>query len=157
VAEPFPVTLRSAAAADRETIVALVRGAHLNPFDLRWPNFLVAEQAGRIAGVVQVRPLKGGVRELASLAVVEELRGTGVGSTLVRAVLAREPGVLYLFCRSELTGFYERFGFTELSGSLPRALAGRHRVAGAMSRLARLFGGGDLRVAVMRREPGAPG
>lgn len=32
----------------------------------------------------------------------------------MRALLAREPGVLHLTCREELEGYYRRFGFRRL-------------------------------------------
>ena len=68
------MNIRPARAEDQATITAMVRGAHLNPMDLRWSRFLVAEDERGIVGVGQIRPHPG-APELASLVVREDRRG----------------------------------------------------------------------------------
>ena len=46
--------IRPARAEDQMTITTMVRGAHLNPIDLRWQRFLVAEDETGIVGAVQI-------------------------------------------------------------------------------------------------------
>lgn len=92
----------------------MVRGAHLNPLDLNWRRFLVAEDTTGIVGVGQIRPHKK-APELASLVVREGRRKQGIGGQLVRALIAQSPGTLYLFCGRDMEGFYARFGFQTLS------------------------------------------
>jgi N-acetylglutamate synthase-like GNAT family acetyltransferase len=62
------MNIRPARAEDRATITAMVRGARLNPMDLQWSRFLVAEDETGIVGVGQIRPYPG-ASELASLVV----------------------------------------------------------------------------------------
>ncbi len=150
--------IRPATGSDRWVIHRTVLTAGLNPTGLDWRRFLVAEQAGRIVGVVQVKPHSDGSCELASLAVVSAWRGKSVGSALIRALLARESGMLHLMCRAELQGYYARFGFLSLQ---PDAMPPYFR---RIARLANLFSPPNApRLAIMRRgarpvthEPPAP-
>ncbi len=106
--------IRPARADDQATITRMVREAQINPFDLRWSRFLVAEDESGVVGAVQVRPHPG-APELASLVVRADRRGRGVGGELVRAMLARRPQGLVLFCRPQLESYYARFGFRTLT------------------------------------------
>jgi len=117
-------TIRSAVAADEATIKALIRAEHLDPMNVRWQNFLVAEDAdaGRIIGIGQIKPFRSG-RELGSLAVVADRRQRGVGGAIIRALIARERGPLLLFCLAFREPYYAKFGFKrcglrELRGEL---------------------------------------
>jgi GNAT superfamily N-acetyltransferase len=83
--------IRVASATDQRRIVQIVRAARINPTGLSWPRFLVAEQAGQLAGTIQVKPHRDQTRELASLAVLPAYQGRGVGAVLVRAIQARYP------------------------------------------------------------------
>jgi N-acetylglutamate synthase-like GNAT family acetyltransferase len=124
--------LRAATAADQRDITRMIRRAGLNPISLGWPGFLIAEEASRddagrsfaarIVGIGQVKQHGDGSRELASIAVIPERQGQGIASQIIPALLAREPGPLYLTCRPELESFYARFGFrrvTSLSAMPP--------------------------------------
>lgn len=149
----MPVVLRLATAADQATISAMVRDAQLNPLRLHWRDFLVAEDERRIVGIGQIRPHDDGSRELSSLVVARECRGTGVGSQIVRALLAREPGPIYLFCREQLTPFYARFGFrVTASQALPRGLARMLRLGNLLTSAEALFSGHYVRIVAMRRD-----
>ena len=140
--------LRAAADRDQATIRRIVRAACINPTSLQWPRFIVAEEAGEIVGVGQVKPHRDGTRELASIAVVPERQGRGIGSEIVKALIAREHGeVLHLTCRSQLQGYYERFGFHRLEPQeFPRYFARRLPVLNTFLRPFR------IRIIVMRRE-----
>jgi N-acetylglutamate synthase-like GNAT family acetyltransferase len=107
---PVGLVVRPARPDEARTIRRLVWNERLDPTGLDWRNFLVAELAGRVVGCGQVRRLPG-ARELGSLVVVPEQRGRGIGAALVRALVERSPGALYLFCRAELEPYYARFGF----------------------------------------------
>lgn len=134
--------IRPAVAADRWAIHRIVVAARLNPFDLDWRRFLVAEHAGHIVGTIQVRPHADGTRELASLAVVPELQGHDLGVALIGALRARISPPLYLFCAAALVGYYERFGFRPIAiRELPAGLRSYRRFARAIvivSRVCRL-------------------
>jgi N-acetylglutamate synthase-like GNAT family acetyltransferase len=107
-------TIRSACASDEATIKALIRGEHLDPLNVHWQNFLVAEDAdaaaGRIIGIGQVKPYHSG-RELGSLVVVADRRQSGVGGAIIRALIERERGPLLLFCLAFREPYYAKFGF----------------------------------------------
>ena len=106
------MTIRPATVADQATIRRLVREANINPIGLDWPRFVVAVKGGAIVGVGQVKAHRDGSRELASLAVLPARQRQGIGSAVIENLLSREVGVVvYLTCRRELEGFYERFGF----------------------------------------------
>lgn len=147
-------TIRPATVADQPTIKSIVRAARIAPYGLDWPRFLVAEDDGRVVGVGQVKPHKDGSRELASLAVIPEYRGQGIGRALINALLAREAGPVYLFCRDELESYYARFDF-EVVGrqDLPPVMARLHRLANLFAPLGSLLVGQSFRIIAMRREP----
>jgi N-acetylglutamate synthase-like GNAT family acetyltransferase len=127
------IILRAATVADQPSITRLVRAARLNPLRLHWANFVVAEDLSThaVVGVGQLRP-HGRDLELASLVVVDGLRGRGIGAALVRTLISRASGPLYLMCEGKLATYYRRFGFAELTqaaavppGLRPAYLAGR--------------------------------
>ena len=109
------LAIRPATEADQSTIRRLIKEASLNRMSLKWPNFVVAEEEGAIVGLGQVKPHGDGSRELASIAVVPTRQSQGIGSAIIKMLIAREEGaVLHLTCRRELGGYYERFGFRRL-------------------------------------------
>jgi amino-acid N-acetyltransferase len=109
--------LRPAAQADSEAIRQIIRQTRLNPMGLDWRRFVIAETSGGdFAGCGQIKPHHGRILELASLAVAEPYRGQGVARLLIQRLLAEETSrPVYLTCRSELGGFYEKFGFRALA------------------------------------------
>ena len=127
--------LRAATAAEQPLIREMVRDARLNTLGLAWPNFLVAEEVGaaarRVVGMGQLRPHQDGTLELASILVIPEMRGQGVGSQLVNALIAKADRPLYLMCRGEKVGYYARFGFDEVTEAamVPRSLRLYFRLA----------------------------
>ncbi len=132
--------IRPATAADQKTLSALVRAAGINPLDLKWERFLVAEEDGRVVGVGQVRRHGDGSRELASLAVAPGRKGQGIGSALVCALMARESGRVFLFCQDNLEGYYARFGFAAVGRpELPPKLRLWHRMGNLMASIASRF------------------
>jgi N-acetylglutamate synthase-like GNAT family acetyltransferase len=142
-----PLAIRPATAADQATIIRLIKEANLNRMGVKWPNFVVAEEDGAIVGLGQVKSHGDGSRELASIAVVPERQGQGIGSTIIKTLLAREQGVvLHLTCRRELGGYYERFGFRRLvAAEYPPYF---RRLIPVINVIVRLFG---TQILVMRR------
>ena len=144
----MPLNIRPGTESDQPTIRRLIKEAHINRMSLHWPNFVVAEEDGEIVGVGQVKAHGDGSRELASIAVVPARQGQGIGSAIIKTLVEREPGVvLYLTCRRELEGYYERFGFGRLGhAEYPPYFA---RMIPLINVVARLFG---MQILVMRRE-----
>jgi len=97
------VKLRPAVEADGATIRAMARAARLISRGLHWPRFLVAEEGARVVGIWQVKVHEGGTREVASGAVLPGYQRQGIGAELIRALLARERGPLYLRCNEKWT------------------------------------------------------
>jgi N-acetylglutamate synthase-like GNAT family acetyltransferase len=144
-----PLTIRPATEADQPTVRRLIKAANLNPMSLHWPNFLMAEEDGAIVGLGQVKTHGDGSRELASIAVVPASQGQGIGSTIIKALLARERGVLHLTCQRQLQGYYERFGFSRLEpAEFPPYF---RRMIPIINLVARFVG---TQILVMRREAG---
>jgi len=142
----MPLTLRDATIEDQPTIRQIVRAANINPTGLDWPRFIVAEDAGAIVGVGQVKPHRDGTRELASIAVLPARQGQGIGTAIIQDLVRREKATLHLTCRSRLQGYYERFGFRRLeSRDYPPYFA---RMLPILNTLGRFF---RVQVIVMRR------
>jgi N-acetylglutamate synthase-like GNAT family acetyltransferase len=145
-----PLEIRPATAEDQDTISRLVKDARLNPMSLSWPNFVVAQEGSELVGVGQVKSHGDGSRELASIVVVPARQGSGIGSAVIRTLLAGHPGVLHLTCRRELQGYYERFGFRRLSrAEYPPYFARMIPLVNLIGRL------GGIQILVMRREAAA--
>ncbi len=108
------MNIRPARADDQKAITLIVRAAKINPMDLDWQRFLLAEEAGKIIGVGQIKPHKDGSRELASLAVIPERQKQGIGGELMHGLMKDQPPPLYLMCRAELESYYVQFGFRKV-------------------------------------------
>lgn len=114
------VLIRPAAPADQHRITSLVWKARLNPRNVHWSRFLVAEDSGKIVGLRQVRIHEQGTREIATGYVKPQYRHQGISARLMKEILARENGPLYLMCNSKWAYYYEQFGFHRISpGELP--------------------------------------
>jgi N-acetylglutamate synthase-like GNAT family acetyltransferase len=104
--------LRAAIESDALKIRDLIHLVGINPMDLNWKHFLIAETpGGDFVGCAQLKPHKDGSVELASLAVKDKHRGEGIARALIEKLLTLSSRPLYLMCRPELGIFYERFGF----------------------------------------------
>jgi N-acetylglutamate synthase-like GNAT family acetyltransferase len=110
----MPIMIRPARQAEQKLIRQIVRDAQINPFQLDWRRFLVAEVDGRVVGTGQIKPHRDGSRELASIAVVPGFRRHGIASAIIRQLIAHEDGQLVLTCNASLEGFYRQFGFRRL-------------------------------------------
>jgi len=143
IASMTDVTLRKATQADAGRIRQLVIEGGINPFGLDWRRFIVAEDlTGRVIGCVQRKVHKDGSVELASLAVDEIQRGQGVARALIEALVSIHRGDLYLMCRSDLEGFYHKFGFQALArDELPPYFQRIMKVVSWINRITRYSGG----------------
>ena len=117
-------TLRKATAKDAASIRALIWQVRINPSGLDWRHFLVAvDERDRVIATGQVKPLRDGTRELASIATAAEYRNQGLASAIITQLLAETPRPLYLRCAERMGKFYVRFGFRELTqGEMPPVL-----------------------------------
>ena len=145
----MPLIIRPASADDQFVITMIVRAARINPSDLDWQRFLLAQWGQDIVGVGQVKPHEDGSREVASIAVVPEWQGHGVGSALIRALLSRETGPLHLMCDADREHYYERFGFRRLERA---AMPPYFRRFALLAAVIGLLSFNRMRVIVMGRE-----
>jgi N-acetylglutamate synthase-like GNAT family acetyltransferase len=138
------IQLRPAVQSDQPIITRMIHDAGINPMSLDWQRFIIAEDNDapstslRIIGIGQIKVHGDGSRELASLAVIPARQGQGIGGAIIRELLSKETGVLYLTCRAQLETYYARFGFRrierdEMSPYFRRLM----RLAGVVMALAR--------------------
>lgn len=140
------VTIRPAAPADQTTIRQMVKDERLDPTALDWSHFLVAEDAGHIVGIGQIRPYPK-CRELGSLVVKADYRGQHVGERLIAALLAQESGDVYLECEQKNETYYNRAGFRRIPWhQAPMPLKLKTLIGGT---IIRLFG---FRIIAMKRD-----
>jgi amino-acid N-acetyltransferase len=82
-------------------------------------EFVVAVDGENVVGCGALHVLWEDVAEVRTVAVVEELRGKGVGHQILEKLIerARAVGVKKLFCLTFETEFFGRHGFEEIQGS----------------------------------------
>ncbi len=103
--------VRPARDEDLPGIDRLVASVGGDQEDLAADQFRVGQaDDGRIVGCGRLKPYPG-FCELASLAVAEEWRASGVGREIVSQLLQRHQGPVYLICEDDVVDFFRRFGF----------------------------------------------
>ena len=82
-------------------------------------DFIVAEDDSGVVGCGAVHVLWEDLGEIRTLAVHDNLLGSGLGSRLLDTLIerARELGVSRLFCLTFETDFFSTHGFTEIEGT----------------------------------------
>lgn len=146
------VTIRPARQQDQQTIVSYIQQARINPRNLHWERFLVAEENGRILGIRQVRVHPQGTREIGSGFVLPEYRRQGISARLMNEILARENGPLYLMCRDKWAKYYEQFGFRQIDvNELPSDFRREYRVGRMITSLVSIFIKDKVRIIPMKR------
>lgn len=151
---PAPeIAFRPATAADQAAITAIIRQAGINPMGLKWPNFLLAVDAGTgaVVGTGQLKPHGDRSRELASIATVPAYRGRGIAGEIIRRLMARHAAEsrapLYLTCRSPLRTFYAPYGFREIE---PAEMPPYFRRIKRLVNFFRALAPGEVTLSVMR-------
>jgi len=82
-------------------------------------EFSIAIENDEVVGCGALHVLWEDLAEVRTVAVIERLRGTGVGHQLMQAIeeRAREIGVKRIFCLTFETTFFGRHGFEEIQGT----------------------------------------
>jgi amino-acid N-acetyltransferase len=116
---PVSARVRPAAGGDRPAVIALLEAASLPTAGVppTLERFLVAEEHGRVVGVVGLELYEDGAL-LRSAAVRADGRGAGIGAALVRGVLdaARESGVTDVYLLTTTAErWFPRFGFERIA------------------------------------------
>jgi N-acetylglutamate synthase-like GNAT family acetyltransferase len=103
--------VRPARPEDLPSIRELVTSVGGDLEDLQSKQFVVAADAeDKIIGCGRLKPYPG-FCELASIAVSNGWRSTGVGKAVVRRLLESHQGPVYLICEDNVVEFFRRFGF----------------------------------------------
>ena len=79
-------------------------------------NFCVCQMGDRVVGCCALEPVWSELGELKSLAVLEELRGQGIGRRLIERSLeaGRSIDIKRVFCLTREPRFFENLGFGRL-------------------------------------------
>lgn len=86
----------------------------------------------------QLKPVPGGLTELASLAVRPVYRHQGIARALIEHLLVKAPRPVYLTCRSGLGVLYEKFGFRTIEADeMPAYYRRLQKLAGLFMELIR--------------------
>jgi amino-acid N-acetyltransferase len=146
------LTIRPARPEDQETIVSYIRQAKINPRNLHWENFLVAEENGRLIGMRQVKVHAQGTREVGSGFVLPEYRRQGISARLMNEILSREQDTVYLMCRDKRAPYYEQFGFRQVAvDQLPEDFHKEYRIGRFVTSLMSIFSKEKVRIIPMKR------
>lgn len=146
------VTVRRARQGDQQILVSLIHQAKLNPRNLHWENFLVAEENDRVIGVRQIKTHARGTREVASGFVLPEYRRRGISAQLMNALLARETGPLYTMVNEKRAPYYEQFGFRRVDvDQLPADFRREYRIGRIVTTLMSLFRKARVRIVPLKR------
>jgi N-acetylglutamate synthase-like GNAT family acetyltransferase len=148
------ISIRHAVEADQATIVSFIRRAKINPRNLHWQNFLVAEENGQVVGIRQVKVYSQGTREVASGFVLPEYRRRGISAQLMNALLERETGPLYTMVTEKRAPYYEQFGFRRVDVSqLPSDFRKEYRIGRIVTSLMSFLRKDKIRIIPLKREP----
>jgi N-acetylglutamate synthase-like GNAT family acetyltransferase len=147
------VTIRPARQEDQETIVSYVRQARLNPRNLNWQNFLVAEEDYKIVGIRQTKTHTQGTREVASGFVLPEYRRQGISARLMKELLARESGPLFTMVSEKRAPYYEQFGFRRVEVTqLPSDFLKEYRIGRIVTSLMSIFRKERIRIVPLKKD-----
>jgi N-acetylglutamate synthase-like GNAT family acetyltransferase len=118
--------VRKARLEDISSAVRLARSLGLEYPDLEGDALWVAEERGKIVGLVALKEHPD-CRELCALGVEPRLRGRGLAKTLVEALVAAAPGDVHL--ATIIPGFFTRCGFHIIRTGIPATFPAKRRTA----------------------------
>lgn len=147
------INIRPARQEDQQTIVSFVQQARINPRNLHWQNFFVAEENGQAVGIRQIKVHSQGTREVASGFVLPEYRRQGISARLMNELLARESGPLYTMVNQKRAPYYEQFGFRQVdSKQLPSDFQREYWIGRIITTLGSLFAKDRVRIIPMKKD-----
>lgn len=109
---------------DLSGIISFLESVRGDTSEISFNQFIVAKDDDKLIGCVRIKEMADDCLELASLVVLEEYRGKGIGSKLIKEILKKEKRrPIYLLCFMERKNFYSNLGFTLIEKeSLPDVL-----------------------------------
>ena len=121
---PERIAISLAEPGDRAAILALHREAGWPGTHLDGEVWGRAHLADEVVGSAQLIELASGIVLVDAAVVRADARGRGIGTALLRTVLATREAEWWLECREERIAFYERLGFVVID-DVPRLVAER--------------------------------
>jgi len=106
------MNIRKARAGDGGRVAAFARKHAMDYAGMEEDEFLLAEDGGRLAGIVALKR-HADCLELCALCVEDADRGTGLGRLLVEELIRLAGGPVHL--ATILPGFFEKWGFVRIS------------------------------------------
>lgn len=103
------MNIRRALPADRRRVSAFARRHGMDYAGMEGDEFLLAEDGGRLAGIVALKR-HADCLELCALSVEPSDRGTGLGRRLVEELVRLAGGRVHL--ATVIPGFFEKCGFS---------------------------------------------
>lgn len=147
------INIRPARQEDQETIVSFIHQAKINPRNIHWQNFLVAEEGNKIVGIRQVKTHPQGTPEVASGFVLPQYRRQGISARLMNELLARETGPVYTIVNQKRAPYYEQFGFRRVAvHQLPADFRKEYRIGRFITSLISIFTKEELRIIPLKRD-----
>lgn len=118
------ISISNAKSSDLSVIESLLKSVWGDTNNISCEQFVVAKDNNKLIGCVRIKRLDRDCLELASLAVLEEYRGKGIGNKLVKEILKKgKKRPVYLLCFLDRKNFYTNSGFSIIdSNSLPNIL-----------------------------------
>ncbi len=117
--------VRKAGAADLQPLLDLARSLDLDYPGMEGDDFWLAEDAGRIVGLVALKKHPDSL-ELCALGVEPARRGLGIARALVEALMASAPGDVHL--ATVIPGFFEACHF-ERTSDVPRSFIEKRKTS----------------------------
>jgi len=118
--------VRRAHAGDLDPAVRLARSLGLEYPGMGDDELWVAEEKGRIVGLVALKK-HSDCLELCALGVDPDFRGKGAAKALVAALMAETPGDVHL--ATIIPAFFESCGFEVVRGPVPETFPAKRRTA----------------------------
>lgn len=89
---------------------------------------------GKVVGCVRLIEVAPNNLVMDDVLVDEARRGEGIGRRLMEASMSSRGGTLYLCCHEEHIGFYERFGFKQISpDTMPEPVSNHFAAEGSLT------------------------
>jgi N-acetylglutamate synthase-like GNAT family acetyltransferase len=125
------VEIAAATAADMPAIAARAAEWRLDGERLEPEQFIVVRDGDRMLGFGRIKPYDGTVFELGTVGVAVEARGRGVGELIVRELIRRFPSD-DVWITTDLTSYFERFGFVRVADVPLPLVAKLERICGSL-------------------------
>ena len=107
-----PIKVIKATAEDLEQILSIAQSLDLDVEFISWKDFVVVRKSGRVIGIGRLRKYET-CTEIATVGVVEPERHQGVGTAIMRSLMAAVPKEVFVV--NVIPSFFSRLGFVRVS------------------------------------------